>query len=112
MNVIITKSFEKDGIKIFWSVKNWEQFCIQFKKTQKISLKSPFKKFKFSLQGISVRGIYVMTKKQQYIPIFIVKKSDKKYGMNLIITSEILPILENKYRKSLEDIENGEFAII
>jgi len=45
------------------------------------------------------------------VPIFIVKKSNKRYWNNLIITNEIQKILEQKYLKNFNGIKNNNFQI-
>ena len=39
------------------------------------------------------------------------KKSDKKYGMNLIINKNSETVATKKYLATLQDIENDDFTI-
>ena len=112
MNIIITKNFKKDFNKIFKWNKDIASFSLKLKKTQIINLDNPFKKYKFSFLNINVRWILLFEINNNYLPIFIVKKSDKKFWMNLIITNSIKKILELNYLKAIEDIKNWDFEIL
>lgn len=112
MNIIITKNFKKDFNKIFKWSKDIVLFSLKLKKTQIINLDYPFKKYKFSFLNINVRWILIFEINNNYLPIFIVKKSDKKSWMNLIITNSIKKILELNYLKAIENIKNWDFEIL
>ena len=111
-NVIIAKTFKKDFKKIFKKETDLNKFAIKISKTKFLNLEKPFKKYKFSFKLIEIRGVLIFEIEKIYIPIFIVKKSDKKYWMNLIITDEIKEVLELKYKKIKLDIENNNFEIL
>ncbi len=110
MNVIITDTFKKDFCKIF-SEKVLKNFSEKLKSTSIINLDYPYKKYKITLENIATRWIYIISINKFFVPIFIVKKSDKKYGSNLIITKEISLILKLKYEKNIENIRNDQFQI-
>ena len=108
MIIIITKTFKKDFKKIFLE-NNLGIFCKQFSLSKKINLKNPYKKYKIDVSWTAIRWVYIIWFNWIYLPIFIVKKADKKYWMNLILTKELIKILKLKYEKSLKDIENNDF---
>lgn len=112
MNLIITKTFLKDFYCIFNSEKILKYFTQKIYKSDLISLNQEYKKFKFDILNQSIRWIiYVENDNNFFIPIFIVKKSDKKYWMNLILTKEILEILDLKMSKSIDDFNSGNYKI-
>ena len=111
MNIIFTKTFKKDFWKIFKWNNNLLIFKSEIKKTKLINLNKTYKKYKFCIITNSVRGIVQEYKENFYIPLLIVKKSDKNYWMNLILNSEIEKILEIKSQKAEKDIENDNFEI-
>ena len=108
MTIIITKTFKKDFNKIFKD-NNLSIFCKQLSLSKEINLEIPYKKYKINISWITIRWVYVIWINWIYLPIFIVKKSDKKYWMNLILTKELVKILQLKYEKNLEDIEKWDF---
>ncbi|MDQ7009567.1 MAG: hypothetical protein Q9M94_04730 [Candidatus Gracilibacteria bacterium] len=110
-NIIIAKTFKKDFKKIFKIEADLSKFAIKLRKSKLLNLEKPFTKYKFSFNLIEIRGVLIFETEKFYIPIFVVKKSDKKYGMNLVISNEIKNILEAKYEKIKSDIENDNFQI-
>ncbi len=111
MNIIITKTFKKDFLKILHK-KSLKIFCLKLKKENFFLLEEPYKKFKFDINWTSIRWIIVLhNDKINLIPLFIIKKSNKKYWMNLILNKEIKKIIILKYDKSINDIENDHFEI-
>lgn len=111
-NIIIAKTFKKDFKKIYKNETDLNKFAIKISKTKLLNLEKPFEKFKFSFKLIDVRGILISEVENFYIPIFIVKKSDKNYWMNLILNPKIEKILEIKSKKIEKDIENDDFEIL
>lgn len=110
MNVVVTWTFRKDFIKIFHTdVLIWA-FCDKIRNTQLYNLDVPYKKFKISMNGVHVRWILILWEKGNMIPIFLVKKSDKKYGMNLISSQENKKIFSYKYDKIIDDIQSGNYT--
>ena len=110
MNIIITKNFRKDFNKIFKD-KYIIDFCKNFLYLKEINLDFPYKKYKFNIAWINIRWVYIISIKNIILPIFITKKSDKKYWMNLVTNKDFLKILKLKYQKWLIDFENNEFKI-
>ncbi len=56
---------------------------------------------------ISIRWVvYLEKEKLIYLPIFITKKSDKQYWMNLVLDKDFLEILNNKMLKNTKYINN------
>ena len=112
MSIIITQTFKKDFIKIFHSFWLIETFSIKLQNTEFYKLKIPYQKFKFYIWWISVRWIVIISHQDNIIPIFIVKKSDKKHWMNLWISNETRAVLSVKYDKMLYDIKNWNYIKI
>jgi len=110
MNIIITRSFKKDFTKIF-KENDLISFCKNISLWKEINLEHPYKKYKFNISWIAIRGVYVISIKNFLLPIFIIKKFDKKYWMNLVLTKELINILNLKYSKSLDDIENKSYSL-
>jgi hypothetical protein len=102
MTIIIAKSFDKNFLKIFHK-KDYEEFTRKIQKTELLHLDIPY-------SNISIRWICFVTSKENIVPIFVVKKSDKLYGMNLIVDGDTLKIFENKYKWVLEDIESWDYV--
>lgn len=112
MKIIITSTFEKDFYNIFNSTKIIDFFIKKIKKNDLIFLSTIYKKFKIQILKQSIRWIIFTENNQQfYIPIFIVKKSDKKYWMNLILNKEMLDILEIKLQKNIDDFKSNKFNV-
>lgn len=112
MKIIITNTFEKDFYSIFNSYKLMNFFIGKIYKSKLINLSTEYKKFKIDILNQSVRWIiYIEDNQEIYIPIFIVKKADKKYWMNLILTKEILEILDLKFKKSINDFNLHNFKV-
>jgi len=112
MKIIITKTFEKDFYNIFNSYKILDFFVKKIKTTNLISLNNEYKKIKFDLFNQSIRWIvYIENDNLIYVPIFIVKKFDKKYWMNLILTKDLLSILNLKFEKSIIDINSNNYKV-
>ena len=111
MIIFITKSFREDFLSVF----RFERFLKDFTETLKkkehtlIDIHIPYKKFRYNIGGISIRGI-VYTSWNTYIPLFIGKKSDKKSGYNLIWDSKFEKVIEQKLSKALQDIRNQDFT--
>lgn len=112
MKIVITKTFEKDFYNIFNSSKLMKFFVEKIKISKLINLNTEYKKFKIDILNQSIRWVvYIENKQKFYIPIFIIKKSDKKYWMNLVLTKEILAILDLKFQKSIIDLNLNNFKI-
>ena len=74
-------------------------------------LNEQFSKFKFFVLKNNVRWIIYIMWNWVVSPIFIVKKSDKQYWMNLVLTKELKKILELKLEKIERDINNDDFQL-
>ncbi len=111
MNIIITDTFKKDFLKIFKWKNDIFLFSKELRKTRFINLKNPFQKYKLTFSWISIRWILLLNIANNCIPLYVVKKSNKKYWMNLVLDKELEKILENKYFKIKEDINNDDFEI-
>ncbi len=109
MKIIIAASFEKDYKKIFKGKEKLRNFSLQIKRKKLINLEYPFQKYKFVFSWISIRGVISVWIEDYYIPVFIVKKSDKHYGMNLVITWDFLKLLLVRYQKIDRDIKEGKY---
>ena len=111
MNIIVTKTFEKEFYKIFNKKIELSSFCNKIKIWKFINLKIPYQKYKFSISWISIRWIIVIhNDKINIIPIFVIKKSDKTYWDNLILNKEIDNILNLKYDKAISDIRDNNYT--
>ena len=111
MNIIITETFKKDFLKIFKSELFLENFSQNLKNIKSIKLTSPYNKFKLQMWWIHLRWIYIILLQNKYLPIFVVKKSNKKYWNNLLINNKNIYFYKLKYEKSINDIENNNFKI-
>lgn len=85
MQVIITHSFREDFEKQF---KRYPidiiSFVAMLQKTSFISLENPLQKVKFMLHWVALRWI-VVKKGEKLIPIFVILKSNKLWGRNLVL---------------------------
>ena len=111
MNIIITNTFKKEFISIFKSEYLIDGFCDKLKRSKNIRLNFPLDKIKFSYVWIDIRGIIFIWIKNKILPIFIIKKSNKKYWNNLILNKEINEITKLKLKNCLDDIDNNDFKL-
>jgi len=112
MKVIITNTFKKDFYNIFNYSKLMIFFIEKIKKTKLINLNTEYKKFKIEILNQSIRWIiYIENQDKYFIPIFIVKKSDKKYWMNLMLTKDVLAILDVKLQKATIDLNFKRYKV-
>lgn len=111
MNLFITKSFENIFIKEFHFESILQDFIkiLSEKSHNLITLKFPYKKFKYDMWNLTVRGIIFCWIENTIIPLFIARNSDKKYWNNLILDSKIEKILEDRLNKLKNDLENNNF---
>ena len=113
MQIIITKSFKKLFFKILKKEQDLKSFCNKLKIEDFINIGIPYQKYKFNISWISIRWVAIIHNNQiNIIPLFIIKKSNKKYWMNLILNKEIKDFLNFKYDKAIRDIENDNFEIL
>ncbi len=111
MNIIITDTFEKEFKNIFKSESLLLTFSKKLKKVERIKLKHPLEKIKFNFSWISIRWIIFIWIGDNLLPIFIVKKSDKRFWNNLILNKEVQILCKNKLKKCLLDFENDKFKL-
>ncbi len=102
MKIVITNTFKKDFLKIFLHEKMINIFINKLKESNLIYLNSNIFKFKFHIRTLSVRWILLVNINDKYIPILIVKKSDKQFWQNLVFDKK----LENKLLTIIPKIEN------
>ena len=113
MKVIITKSFEKDFLKIL----KYKTFLVDFSKLLKdksykfIDLKYPYKKFKYKISNISLRTILLCNLDNNIIPIFIAKKSNKKDWYNIILDQQFEFLLEKRLLNIKKDMKEWNIKI-
>lgn len=111
MKIFITKTFKNIFLKEF----NFNSILLDFikilseKNHNLIDLKYPYKKFKYNMWNLTIRGIIFCWIENILIPLFIVKKSDKKYWNNLILNWNIEKILEDRLIKTKIDLEDNNF---
>jgi len=111
MNIIITDTFKKDFLSIFKSELLIKWFCDRINSTKLLKLKHPFDKIKFKYVWIDIRWLLFIWIADKLFPIFIIKKSNKKYWNNLVLNYEITKIAEWKLEKVLLDFKNDDFKI-
>lgn len=111
MKIIITVSFKSDFKEIFSNYRFLDIFIKKLKETRLISLNTDLYKFKFYIKMMSVRWIIFLNINNTYIPILITKKSDKNIWENLILNKNIKAILDTKFKKMKEDIQNKDYDI-
>lgn len=103
---------KKEFYKIFIKKSDLNKFCNKTKIWNFINFKIPYKKYKFTISWISIRWIIVIhDNRVSVIPIFIIKKSDKTYWNNLIFNKKMDNILNLKYDKAIQDIENNDYKV-
>lgn len=86
-------------------------FIKKLKEIRFVWLGTDLYKFKFYIKMVSVRWIVFLNINNTYIPILISKKSDKNTGENLVLNKEIKSILDTKFKKMREDIQNTNYDI-
>ncbi len=106
--VIISQSFKQDFLKLFHQSLLIE-LVNKLNQASLINLKTPYKKFKLNLNQVATRGVAVIVFENKIVPIFIVKKSNKQYGNNLIINKEIALVLKKKFEDTITDIQNCDY---
>lgn len=111
MNIIITETFKSEFISIFKSEVLISWFCEKIKWTKFINLNFPFKKIKFKYVWIDIRWIIFIWINDKILPIFIVKKSNKKYWNNLVLNKMIKDISKIKLNNCLSDIDNNNYEL-
>jgi len=113
MRIVITKTFEKDFIKVLKYRNFLNDFSDLLKKKSHtfIDLKDPYKKFKYKIWNISLRSILFFSFENKIIPIFIAKKSDKKDWYNIILDNRFNDILKQKLLLVKDDIQKWNFEI-
>ncbi len=113
MQILITDIFKQDFKKIFNSDLLIENFwlVILSKNHKAIKLKYPYYKMKIKYIWIDLRIIIYVWLNQVLIPVFITKKHNKKYWMNLIFDTKIEKIIDKKYQLSMVEIDNNNFQI-
>jgi len=110
MKIIITQTFEKNFIKDFKKYNfDLTKFIQVLKKTNQISLKSPYFKIKIFLDWVSIRGISVINDIWNIIPIFIVLKKDKKIWENIVLNKVVLEKINMLLWKMTEDFNNWDY---
>lgn len=111
MEILITNNFKKDFLKLLKYEAFLEDFIqlLKEKNHKFIDLKYPYKKFKYKIGNISLRSILFMKIENKIIPIFIVKKSNKRLWNNIILNSNFEELLRNKLILMYEDLNNWDF---
>ncbi len=109
MKIIITDAFKKNFKEIFINDIFLDVFLKKLKETNFISLDKNILKFKFYVRTVSVRWIIFRNLNNSYIPIIIAKKSDKNIWDNLILDKNIKSILDVKFKKMSDDLDNKNF---
>lgn len=111
MKIIITASFKKDFKDVFSNQRFLDIFIKKLKETKFIWLGMNLYKFKFYIKMLSVRWIIFLNINDSYIPILITKKSDKNIWENLVLNENIKNILDTKFKKMKEDVQNKDYDI-
>jgi len=111
MNIVITNTFKKEFISIFKSESLMTGFCEKIKYSKNIRLDFPLDKIKFKYVWIDIRWIIFIWIKDKILPIFIIKKSNKKYWNNLVLNKEIKDISKIKLKNCLLDFENNDYKL-
>jgi len=113
MKIIITEKFSKDFVKIFKTDSLVNNFCnfLEDKLYNIIDLKFPYSKIKLKFLWINIRLIIYIWNQDFLIPIFIIKKVDKKYWMNLVLNKDIINILEKNLEITFDNIKNNKYKI-
>lgn len=111
MKIIITKTFLKDFKEVFYDEKFLFVFLRKLKETKLIFLTDELYKFKFYIKTISVRWVLFVNIDNMFIPILLVKKSDKNIWENLILNKFIKEIIDTKLWKMWKDLQNWDYEI-
>ena len=112
MNVCFTETFKRDFLNICEYERLYLDFCDKFKsKLHKlIDLKHPYKKFKFDINWTALRWI-VVENNWRFIPIFIIKKSNKLRWENLVIDDNLMTRINHIRPKIIDDMKNWKYEI-
>jgi len=114
MEVLVTKSIEKELYKILSSQKSIDFFINKLKKKniENIYIKRPFVKIKVSVFWLALRIIGEYRKVEwRLVLILIVKKADKTYWSNLTWSKEIEHKVISILPKLSQDIKNLHYKI-
>ena len=111
MKIIITKTFLKDFKEVFYDEKFLNIFLKKVNETKLIFLTDELYKFKFYIKTISIRWIIFINIDNIFIPILLVKKSDKNIWENLILNKSIKQIIDTKFWKMWKDLQNMDYEI-
>lgn len=111
MKIIITKTFLKDFKEVFYDEKFLKVFLKKLNETSLIFLTNELYKFKFYIRTISIRWVIFLNINNYFIPILIVKKSDKNIWENLVLNKFIKEIIDNKLWKMSRDLSNWDYEI-
>ncbi len=112
--IILTETFKDNFFDIFKHKLFFEEFCrkLSQKSHKLIDLKYPYKKCKFEINYVSVRWIILISKDSDLIPLFVIKKKNKKMWDNLVLDKETMKYIESLLPKILNDIKNYKFEKI
>lgn len=113
MQILITDTFKDDFCKIFNSEFLIKDFSLIIKKKSHtvIDLRFPNSKLKIKYIWINLRLIIYIWFEDTFVPIFIIKKWNKKLWMNLVLDKRMDKILDKKFQFSLNDINNDNYKM-
>lgn len=111
MKIIITKTFLKDFKEVFYDEKFLWIFFRKLKEKKLIFLTDKLYKFKFYIKTISVRWVIFINVNNVFIPILLVKKSDKNIWENLILNKSIKEIIDTKLLKMWKDLKSWDYQV-
>ena len=114
MKILLSKSIEKDFLKIIISKKSLKFLIEKIKKQniESIYLKRPFVKIKISIFWLTLRIIGEYRKINWIlILILIFKKNCKKNWENIFWSKDIDKKIKNTLKKISKDIQNKDFDI-
>ncbi len=107
--ILISNSFEKEFKKLNLPI-TIERFIKMIKVYKFIFLDGEF--YKVKLYNPSLRWVVYFDKdKKLIVPVLLFKKTDKKYGENLILNDKIFKKIDTMFGKISQDIKEGNYKI-
>ena len=74
-----------------------------------ITMQHPFMKLKTIISGVAVRWVLVIDA-DTIVPVFLVSKSDKLYGQNMIFDVKLHKAIDISMHKMSQDISNKKYV--
>ncbi len=110
MKIIICNWFKNDFEKTFKNYNFWiSDLILKLKISRIIKLDKPYCKIKMNLKWVSLRWIIFINEIWNIFPVFFVLKKNKTFWENLILTKEILNIINSLLWKYIRDYKKWDY---